>query len=218
MAFAVAVLPVEARAYVGKVPHSGAHDSPYSGQAQTTRSPSRSNRSSDPWTDATPTSPFGWPCTPTPVALHAGSYSFSLPMMPAMLQQVLVPLDQGSLGSAVLPEQGPTSQEMFGMSQWQSPASETPFAASNQWSALPAEATNAEPTDLPSLGSALHGTGNCRPCAWMWKARGCMNAASCDYCHLCPEGELKNRKRSKIAAIRSGALASSTNPDPRQGA
>lgn len=56
---------------------------------------------------------------------------------------------------------------------------------------------------LPSVGSALHGTGRCSPCAWSWKAKGCKAAAACNFCHLCPEDELKNRKKAKIAALRS---------------
>lgn len=58
-----------------------------------------------------------------------------------------------------------------------------------------------------SAGSALHGTGNCQPCAWFWKAgRGCQNASTCSYCHLCPDGELKTRKKAKLNAIRMGVL------------
>lgn len=58
---------------------------------------------------------------------------------------------------------------------------------------------------LPSMGSAPHGTGRCNPCAWFYKAKGCQNDAQCTYCHLCPDGELKNRKKAKVAALRSGA-------------
>lgn len=58
---------------------------------------------------------------------------------------------------------------------------------------------------LPSKGSALHGTGHCNPCAWFWKpGRGCQAGLNCEYCHLCSEGELKMRKKAKIAAIRRG--------------
>jgi len=60
--------------------------------------------------------------------------------------------------------------------------------------------------DVPSQGSALHGTGQCKPCAWFWKSRGCSNAILCDYCHMCPPGELKERKKAKIAAIRAGII------------
>ncbi|CAE7363053.1 unnamed protein product [Symbiodinium pilosum] len=60
--------------------------------------------------------------------------------------------------------------------------------------------------EVPSKGSGAHGSGKCRPCAWFWKPQGCQNDKDCGYCHLCPEGELKNRKKSKVAAMRMGAL------------
>jgi len=59
---------------------------------------------------------------------------------------------------------------------------------------------------IPSRGSAMHGTGKCRPCAWFWKPQKCTNLQECGYCHLCPQGELKSRKKSKVAAMRMGAL------------
>lgn len=65
---------------------------------------------------------------------------------------------------------------------------------------------NPPPAGVPSRGSALHGTGRCRPCAWFWKAEKCLNLEDCGYCHLCPEGELKMRKKSKVAAMRMGVL------------
>jgi len=46
-----------------------------------------------------------------------------------------------------------------------------------------------------SMGSNLHETGTCKPCAWFWKPTGCMNGAACRHCHLCPFGELTRRKR-----------------------
>jgi len=62
-------------------------------------------------------------------------------------------------------------------------------------------------TELPSKGSNMHGTGKCRPCAWFWKPTKCQSGVECNYCHMCPEGELKNRKKLKVAAMRMGALA-----------
>lgn len=61
-----------------------------------------------------------------------------------------------------------------------------------------------QPTDdpLPSPGSAAHGTGACRPCAWFWRPEGCQNGTSCRHCHLCPEGELITRKKAKVMALR----------------
>lgn len=52
----------------------------------------------------------------------------------------------------------------------------------------------------------LHESGQCRPCAWFYKKPGCQNGDSCGYCHLCPEGELKARKKSKVLLLKSGAL------------
>jgi len=51
-----------------------------------------------------------------------------------------------------------------------------------------------------SLGSALHLSGACKPCAWFWKPQGCANGADCLHCHLCPKGEVKRRKKQKKAA------------------
>lgn len=68
-----------------------------------------------------------------------------------------------------------------------------------------------EPDGLPSVGSAEHGSGRCHPCAWFWKpGRGCQEGANCDYCHLCPEGELKARKKAKVVAMRAGARETSS--------
>lgn len=70
-----------------------------------------------------------------------------------------------------------------------------------------------------SVGSELHGTLGedgqpaCQPCAWFYKESGCLNAAGCRYCHVCPQGELKNRKKQKIARLRQQeAMASVAAP------
>jgi len=53
---------------------------------------------------------------------------------------------------------------------------------------------------VPSKGSARHYNGTCRPCAWLHRSdgSGCRNAEACLYCHLCPNGELKRRKKAKM--------------------
>lgn len=67
-----------------------------------------------------------------------------------------------------------------------------------------------------SLGSALHdGAGQCRPCAWFWKPQGCASADQCKYCHLCPEGELKVRRRMKVAVLKcEAAVAADVEKEP----
>jgi hypothetical protein len=52
---------------------------------------------------------------------------------------------------------------------------------------------------LVSIGSVGHKTGNCRPCAWFWKAHGCENGLQCLHCHLCPSNEIKRRRYKKVA-------------------
>lgn len=59
-------------------------------------------------------------------------------------------------------------------------------------------------TKAPSPGSASHGTGYCRPCAWFWKPGGCQNGLQCAHCHLCPEGEIKARKKARQTLARLG--------------
>ncbi|CAK8995599.1 unnamed protein product [Durusdinium trenchii] len=51
-----------------------------------------------------------------------------------------------------------------------------------------------------SLGSRVHGTGNCKPCAWFWRPQGCSNGEECGHCHLCSAAELKARKKAKKTA------------------
>lgn len=65
---------------------------------------------------------------------------------------------------------------------------------------------------VPSVGSALHEQGKCRPCAFLHRADmdpkdgverpGCVNGKDCGYCHLCPPGEIRRRKKEKLRAWR----------------
>eukprot|EP00438_Fugacium_kawagutii_P008870 Skav200652 [mRNA] locus=scaffold2539:141299:142990:+ [translate_table: standard] len=68
---------------------------------------------------------------------------------------------------------------------------------------------------VPSVGSALHESGKCKPCAWFHKPAGCSNGDSCAHCHLCPEDEIRNRKKAKEAALRAGALEPKRDADSR---
>lgn len=61
---------------------------------------------------------------------------------------------------------------------------------------------------LPSVGSALHAIGGCRPCAWYWKPVGCNNNENCGFCHMCPQGATKVRKKmAKHAAAPFSGVA-----------
>jgi hypothetical protein len=58
-----------------------------------------------------------------------------------------------------------------------------------------------------SVGAAGHYEGTCKPCAWNWKEGGCAKGSDCDFCHLCEEGAVKQRRRQKIAHLRSAEKA-----------
>lgn len=71
-------------------------------------------------------------------------------------------------------------------------------------------------SELPSLGSAAHRDGDCKPCAFLHK-KGCENGRMCKFCHLCEPGEKKRRAKVVKTGLRRleelvgdhrGALAS----------
>ena len=54
----------------------------------------------------------------------------------------------------------------------------------------------------PSVGSAEHGSGSCKPCAFH-HTKGCQCGAMCTFCHLCLPGEKKRRQKEKQAAAKA---------------
>eukprot|EP00408_Alexandrium_pacificum_P046443 CAMPEP_0171249648 /NCGR_PEP_ID=MMETSP0790-20130122/49655_1 /TAXON_ID=2925 /ORGANISM="Alexandrium catenella, Strain OF101" /LENGTH=552 /DNA_ID=CAMNT_0011717167 /DNA_START=60 /DNA_END=1718 /DNA_ORIENTATION=- len=56
-----------------------------------------------------------------------------------------------------------------------------------------------------SAGAVVHGAGVCQPCAWFWKPQGCANGEECSRCHLCPDGEVRRRRKAKISAMKQDA-------------
>jgi len=60
-----------------------------------------------------------------------------------------------------------------------------------------AAASPAPPPPPPSAGSAGHEFGDCKPCAFVHKPRGCSLASSCPFCHICDSGEKRRRQREK---------------------
>jgi hypothetical protein len=53
-----------------------------------------------------------------------------------------------------------------------------------------------------SVGSLLHKAQLCKPCAWFHHPKGCQRASACEFCHMCPPGEIKRRKKEKTMLIR----------------
>mmetsp|Transcript_48544 Transcript_48544/g.141384 ORF Transcript_48544/g.141384 Transcript_48544/m.141384 type:complete len:343 (-) Transcript_48544:227-1255(-) len=74
--------------------------------------------------------------------------------------------------------------------------------------AAPALATGPPPgpavgsAELPTVGSARHHLGDCKPCAF-FHTKGCSNGVWCAFCHLCDAGAKQRRKREKQALLRA---------------
>mmetsp|Transcript_51177 Transcript_51177/g.122585 ORF Transcript_51177/g.122585 Transcript_51177/m.122585 type:complete len:186 (+) Transcript_51177:79-636(+) len=63
------------------------------------------------------------------------------------------------------------------------------------------EDTATESPPWPSLGSAAHGLGLCKPCDFEHRTK-CRSGYKCQFCHLCPPGENRRRKKQKQAAAK----------------
>lgn len=55
--------------------------------------------------------------------------------------------------------------------------------------------------EFPSVGSRDHHLGTCKPCAYFGD-KGCQSGMNCQYCHICPPGELKRRQKARRSAQR----------------
>jgi hypothetical protein len=63
--------------------------------------------------------------------------------------------------------------------------------------------------EMPTLGSAGHFVGECRPCAFFWKVEGCGKGVECRYCHLCDRKEKKRRQKDRKNMLKALAMAES---------
>jgi len=63
------------------------------------------------------------------------------------------------------------------------------------------------PSSLPpSLGSAEHALGKCKPCAFVHRPVGCADGQACSFCHLCEPGERKRRQKEKFQKVQQRRL------------
>lgn len=65
--------------------------------------------------------------------------------------------------------------------------------------------TSSASAQVPTIGSAQHDLGRCRPCAF-FHTRGCENGADCLFCHLCDADAKKLRKKQKLVERRKHRL------------
>merc|ERR1712217_319035 len=61
--------------------------------------------------------------------------------------------------------------------------------------------------EMPTVGSAQHHLGECKPCAFFWKSAGCSNGVDCVHCHLCDAREKKRRQKEKKALFKAQVQA-----------
>eukprot|EP00440_Ansanella_granifera_P035775 gb/GFBE01038806.1/.p1 GENE.gb/GFBE01038806.1/~~gb/GFBE01038806.1/.p1 ORF type:complete len:373 (+),score=77.71 gb/GFBE01038806.1/:1-1119(+) len=66
---------------------------------------------------------------------------------------------------------------------------------------------------MPTVGSASHQLGSCKPCAFLF-TRGCESGVNCTFCHLCPPGEKKRRQKAKHAAAKMNAKLTASGVEP----
>lgn len=81
----------------------------------------------------------------------------------------------------------------------------TPSSKSTQAPVLDEVVPIGSEKDLWAEHEAKHFAGTCQPCAYYYKPDSCKWGAKCDFCHLCPDGEIKARKKEKIRALREQA-------------
>mmetsp|Transcript_47781 Transcript_47781/g.89525 ORF Transcript_47781/g.89525 Transcript_47781/m.89525 type:complete len:227 (+) Transcript_47781:59-739(+) len=55
---------------------------------------------------------------------------------------------------------------------------------------------------LPSVGSAGHHAGTCKPCGF-FHTRGCTDGAACSFCHICPHGTIERQRKEKRHLVRA---------------
>jgi len=81
-------------------------------------------------------------------------------------------------------------------------AAKVPTSRRPCWADLLDDAAQTPPP--PSVGSAGHELGDCKPCAFVHKPRGCSLADECPFCHLCDSGEKRRRQKEKKVAFARG--------------
>jgi len=125
------------------------------------------------------------------------------------------PLRPPASSSSSLIHQSVQPQQATSVSSWTPNAKPTPSLASavgsphvEELSAVDSEAQNPPnhgKTEWPEH-EAKHFSGDCLPCAYYFKPDSCKWGGRCNFCHLCPDGEIKLRKKEKIRALRDQAM------------
>mmetsp|Transcript_20194 Transcript_20194/g.47275 ORF Transcript_20194/g.47275 Transcript_20194/m.47275 type:complete len:264 (-) Transcript_20194:202-993(-) len=78
---------------------------------------------------------------------------------------------------------------------WGPNSNRTPDADADGQPLMVLELASAIERDLPSVGSAFHAAGTCKPCAFVHR-KGCSTGKACQFCHLCDPSSSRRRKKA----------------------
>lgn len=67
------------------------------------------------------------------------------------------------------------------------------------------EAPSARTDPVWSEGSAAHGSGTCKPCAWYFQG-GCAEGAKCVFCHLCDASALREYQQNRLECLKANRV------------
>lgn len=92
--------------------------------------------------------------------------------------------------------------------------SEASTSAAGSVASSPVEIVEASPsgfaTKLYSTNPEAieaHSRGQCTPCNYfLYKTDGCRQGSQCAFCHICPKGEIKKRKKDKLKQLRKAGM------------
>jgi len=111
------------------------------------------------------------------------------PVSEAFLQQVSMAAEPGLIQQVPL---GSTELSPTDFALWDFAPPETVHSSLFPWAF----------TNVPEH-EEKHFRGECRPCAYFYKNDSCRWGSQCEFCHLCPKGELKQRKKEKVRMLRA---------------
>jgi hypothetical protein len=124
------------------------------------------------------------------------------------IPQMFMPVDDSLPIKTFINEQGESDASTTVSADEDQSLTTPPSGFSDDEAELPLPDTSAklkisltDTLGLWSVGSAAHDSGTCKPCAFLWKdlkKPGCQNGMECVFCHLCPPGEVKRRKKEKM--------------------
>lgn len=146
---------------------------------------------------------------PAPVPAVQQSQVLSTPFPSAMYEQPMISADATYAGASLKaagepPMPPPPSEQAPSLEPVAGPPPPPAVKADEARPLKVVRIADALPTpelgsaEMPTVGSAGHRLGTCKPCAFM-HTKGCTNGQECPFCHLCAPGERKRRQKQKLA-------------------